>query len=176
MKTGTVCIVFYCTVPVLVICSFIASCGFTDADYLCLKVRQYFIVDSLSRWVTCRSMSLTNQGGEGETKNTFPALRKKVACCHMYVCVYGEKWPIAYSSLESRCHCRCRHFSTCWSSPSEPWSAGGWRCLGGWCPQPPQGYSPGWSVHLFELQGSTFEVKNTTNQINSMYYFWQGAR
>lgn len=76
--------------------------------------------------------------------------------------VHGE---IAYLSLESRYHCRCRHFSTCWSSPSEPWSAGGWRCPGGWCPRPPQGYSPGWSVHPFELQESTFKVKNTTSTV-----------
>lgn len=105
--------------------------------------------------------------------------RLKIHLLHVFtrVCALGKR-QIAYLSLESRYHCRCRHFSTCWSSPSEPWSAGGWRCLGVLCPRQPQGYSPGWSVHPFELQGSTFKVQKTnksTNQINVKYYPWLGA-
>ncbi len=158
MKTGTAGIAFYSTLPVLVICSFTASCGVTDADYLSLKVRQYLKADILSRWVATWSMNLTNQDVEGKTKNTFLDL----SCMVSHVCMW-KKDESAHLSLESRYHCRCRRFSACWSSPSEPWSAGGWRCLGGWCPHPPRGCSPDWSVHPFEPQGSTFKVKNITN-------------
>lgn len=139
----------FCKLHLLVFCCFSASFGITDADhmYLCLKFRQYFKIGTLPRWVTSWKHELTSQDGEGKTDNTFPA-------CFTCVCI--GKRQSAYLSLESRYHCRCRHFSTCWSSPSEPWSAGGWRCLGVLYPLQPQGYSPGWSVHPFELQGSTF--------------------
>ena len=84
-------------------------------------------------------------------------LLKYIPCLKSYVCEQ-EKRQIAYLSLESRYHCRCRHFSACWSSPSRPWSAGVLRCLGGWCPRAPRGYSPGWSGHPFELLKSTFYI------------------
>lgn len=78
---------------------------------------------------------------------------QKRSMCHMGLHV---KCKIAYLSLESRYRCHGKRFSACWSSPLEPWSAGGFACLGGWCPRPPRGCSPGGSVHPFELQESTF--------------------
>lgn len=90
MKTGLdlLALYFFYTLPVLVICSFSASCGFTDVDYLRLKVRQYFKADSLSRWVTGWRI---NQGGEDKTKNTFHALRQKSSMLsQVCVCVHGK--------------------------------------------------------------------------------------
>lgn len=71
-----------------------------------------------------------------------------------------QKWQTAYLSPESRYHCRCRRFSACWSSPSEPWFADGWGCPGAWCRQPPLGYSAGWSGRPFGLRESTFTTRH----------------